>query len=94
MHSDNPPQRGTAIWGSPRISANRPPAHLHLPVWKPHKAYCVSQQHKVAGLKYPKIIDSGTNGAGKPPFGLNLCVVKATGLRMPMAWLTGRKHEN
>ena len=24
----------------------RPPARAHLPVWKPHKACCVSQQHK------------------------------------------------
>ena len=32
-------------------------------------------------------IDSGTNGVGKPPFGLKLCVVRAVHLRMPPACL-------
>ena len=35
----------------------------------------------------PENIESGTNGVGKPPFGLKLCVVRAVPLRMPPACL-------
>ena len=36
-------------------------------------------------------IDSGTNGVGKPPFGLKFCVVRAVHLRMPPACLDCQK---
>ena len=39
----------------------------------------------------PENIESGTNGVGKPPFGLKLCVVRAVPLRMPPACLDCQK---
>ena len=39
----------------------------------------------------PENIESGTNGVGKPPFGLKLCVVRAVHLRMPPACLDCQK---
>ena len=42
----------------------------------------------------PENIDSGTNGVGKPPFGLKLCVVRAVHLRMPPACLDCQKTKN
>ena len=40
---------------------------------------------------WPGNIESGTNGVGKPPFGLKLCVVRAVHLRMPPACLDCQK---
>ena len=40
----------------------------------------------------PENIDSGTNGVGKAPFGLKLCVVRAVPLRMPPACLDCQKN--
>ena len=41
----------------------------------------------------PENIESGTNGVGKPPFGLKLCVVRAVHLRMPPACLDYQKNQ-
>ena len=41
----------------------------------------------------PENIKSGTNGVGKPPFGLKLCPVKAVPLRMPPACLDCQKKQ-
>ena len=41
----------------------------------------------------PENIESGTNGVGKPPFGLKLCVVRAVPLRMPPACLDCQKTQ-
>ena len=40
----------------------------------------------------PENIDSGTNGVGKPPFGLKRCPVRAVHLRMPPACLDCKKN--
>ena len=42
---------------------------------------------------WPENIESGTNGVGKPPFGLKLCVVRAVPLRMPPACLDCQKTQ-
>ena len=39
----------------------------------------------------PENIESGTNGVGKPPFGLKLCAVRAVPFRMPPACLDCQK---
>ena len=41
----------------------------------------------------PENIESGTNGVGKAPFGLKLCVVRAVPLRMPPACLDCQKTQ-
>ena len=41
----------------------------------------------------PENIESGTNGVGKPPFGLKLCAVRAVPLRMPPACLDCQKTQ-
>ena len=41
----------------------------------------------------PENIESGTNGVGKPSFGLKLCVVRAVPLRMPPACLDCQKTQ-
>ena len=44
-----------------------------------YKLYMPVKQARIR----PENIDSGTNGVGKPPFGLKLCVLRAVHLRMP-----------
>ena len=51
------------------------------------KVYMPVKQARI----WPENIDSGTNGVGKPPFGLKLCVVRAVHLRMPPACLGCQK---
>ena len=41
----------------------------------------------------PENTESGTNGVGKPPFGLKLCAVRAVPLRMPPACLDCQKAQ-
>ena len=52
-----------------------------------YKVYMPVKQARIR----PENIDSGTNGVGKPPFGLKLCVVRAVHLRMPPACLDCQK---
>ena len=53
-----------------------------------YKVYMPVKQARIR----PENIDSGTNGVGKPPFGLKLCVVRAVHLRMPPAYLDCQKN--
>ena len=54
-----------------------------------YKVYMPVKQARIR----PENIDSGTNGVGKPPFGLKLCVVRAVPLRMPPACLDCQKTQ-
>ena len=56
-------------------------------IYSLYKVYMPVKQARIR----PENIDSGTNGVGKPPFGLKLCVVRAVHLRMPPACLDCQK---
>ena len=62
--------------GAPMMAAMGP--------WGPHHGSSGAPATLLGPALHTRKIDSGTNGVGKPPFGLKLCVVKATGLRMPV----------
>ena len=54
-----------------------------------YKLYMPVKQARIR----PENIESGTNGVGKPPFGLKLCPVRAVPLRMPPACLDCQKTQ-
>ena len=58
-------------------------------IYSLQKVYMPVKQARIR----PENIDSGTNGVGKPPFGLKLCVVRAVHLRMPPACLDCQKTQ-
>ena len=77
-----------AVWQPYRLCGSHtgavavPQQHI-VAVEKPQQPVgCLNRLHNEARIR-PENIESGTNGVGKPPFGLKLCVVRAVPLRMP-----------
>ena len=58
-------------------------------IYSLQKVYMPVKQARIR----PENIESGTNGVGKPPFGLKLCVLKAPGPRSPRTQKTHKKKQ-